>query len=61
MQRSSQGLDALVSEALPVKQTIANARLTLKDISTSAAEHYNSRRSRESADIRSRVETDINT
>lgn len=61
LQQSSQGLDALVSEALPVKQTIASARLTLKDISTSAAEHYNSRETGESADIRSRVETDINS
>ncbi|TGN40155.1 HAMP domain-containing methyl-accepting chemotaxis protein [Marinobacter confluentis] len=61
LQQSSQGLDALVSEALPVKQTIASARLTLKDISTSAAEHYNARVAGESADIRSRVETDINS
>lgn len=61
LERSSEGLDALVSEALPVKQTIASARLTLKDISTSAAEHYNSRKTGESADIRSRVETDISS
>ncbi|WP_036197639.1 methyl-accepting chemotaxis protein [Marinobacter sp. HL-58] len=61
LQRSSQGLDALVTEALPAKQALADARLTLKDISTSAAEHYNARDTRALTDIRSKVTADIDT
>lgn len=61
MQRSSAGLDGLVSEALPVKETVADLQLTLKDISTGAAEHYNARDPGVLNDIRSRVEADIST
>lgn len=58
-QQSSQGLNALVTEALPVKEALADARLTLKDISTGAAEHYNARQPDVMATIRARVESDI--
>lgn len=58
-QQSSQSLNALVTEALPVKEALANARLTLKDISTGAAEHYNARQPDVMATIRTRVESDI--
>jgi len=59
LRQSSDGLDSLVSEALPVKEALANARLTLKDISTGAAEHYNAREPEAMVSIRSRVEGDI--
>ncbi|WP_394170238.1 methyl-accepting chemotaxis protein [Saccharospirillum alexandrii] len=58
-QQSSQGLNALVTEALPVKEALADARLTLKDISTGAAEHYNARQPDVMATIRARVESGI--
>ncbi|WP_028670357.1 methyl-accepting chemotaxis protein [Saccharospirillum impatiens] len=59
LEQSSNGLNSLVSEALPVKEALANARLTLKDISTGAAEHYNARESQTMMSIRSRVESNI--
>lgn len=59
LQQSSQGVNALVTEALPVKEALADARLTLKDISTGAAEHYNARQPEVMTTIRARVESDI--
>ncbi len=59
LQQSSQGVSTLVTDALPVKEALADARLTLKDISTGAAEHYNARQPDVMATIRARVESDI--
>lgn len=59
LQQSSRGLDSLVTEALPVKTALADVRLTIKDISTGAAEHYNAREPGVLAEIRSRVEANI--
>lgn len=59
LQQSSQGVSELVTDALPVKEALADARLTLKDISTGAAEHYNARQPDVMTTIRSRVESDI--
>ena len=59
LQQSSQGLNTLVTEAMPVKSALADVRLTLKDISTGAAEHYNAREPQVLADIRSRVVEDV--
>jgi methyl-accepting chemotaxis protein len=59
LRQSSDGLDNLVTEALPVKEALADARLTLKDISTGAAEHYNAREPETMLSIRSRVESNI--
>ncbi|MEP4545018.1 MAG: methyl-accepting chemotaxis protein [Saccharospirillum sp.] len=59
LQQSSQSVNSLVTEALPVKEALADARLTLKDISTGAAEHYNARQADVMATIRGRVESDI--
>jgi methyl-accepting chemotaxis protein len=61
LRQSSDGLDSLVAEALPVKEALANERLTLKDISTGAAEHYNAREPETMMSIRSRVEQNIET
>lgn len=59
LQTSSRGLDALVTEAIPAKEALADARLALKDIGTGAAEHYNAREPDTLTAIRSRVEGDI--
>lgn len=59
LHQSSRGVSALVTDALPVKEALADARLTLKDISTGAAEHYNARQPDVMASIRARVESDI--
>ncbi|GGX54780.1 hypothetical protein GCM10007392_22800 [Saccharospirillum salsuginis] len=59
LQQSSLGLNTLVAEALPVKSALSSVRLTIKDISTGAAEHYNAREPQVLSDIRSRVEGDV--
>ncbi|MHA7880240.1 MAG: methyl-accepting chemotaxis protein [Saccharospirillum sp.] len=43
LERINQGLDALVDDAIPAKDQLAEARIALLQISTAAAAHYNSR------------------
>ncbi|MEH6576947.1 MAG: methyl-accepting chemotaxis protein [Amphritea sp.] len=43
LSKISFGLDSMIGQAMPLKDTLAKTRLTLETISTGAAEHYNSR------------------
>ena len=43
LERINQGVNALVEDAIPTKDQLADARIALLQISTAAAEHYNSR------------------
>ena len=49
----STGLDAMVQKAVPVKNDLAEARIALLQISTAAAEHYNSQKPEQLTSIES--------